>query len=191
MNTSIIVASLGRCGSTLLFDALGGQRGHFVHTLTDQVYEPGYVYKTHDHAPAELPAYCKAVYLFDNPVDIVLSNYEKSKQQDISQHIINMHGDPGRIDLMFYEDIMRLKANFDSWFQAQTYPVMAMNYRSMWRNKFLIEDFTGRSISLPEYVPRADRRNMISGYERLMIDGTYGLLRARIRRVGMAATLYL
>jgi|TARA_B100000315_G_scaffold161196_1_gene149611 hypothetical protein len=195
---TIIVAGLGRCGTTLLFESLSYHlriqpgRLHIVR-LDDHIdeglyYTPdtidrgfdsleyerlrgqfkrGHVYKSHDFPPEYLPRHVKVIYLFGNPVEIVLS--AKSLDNDqlhgvdsrftiLDLHIRNLRGDFAEKGSLFEKDVLRLKDNFDLWMKNHSFPVMAVRYEALWDRLEDIRKFTGcRKLILPPYSPRKDR----------------------------------
>ena len=168
MIRTIIVASMGRCGSTLLFKALGGAweksiREIFICDLAADIL-PGRILKSHDFAPAALPPHVKVVYLFGDPYGIVLSNWDKMKRKDIVQHFIHLHGYYDRKERMLEEDVLRLKENFRSWHRPHPYPVLTVRYETMWQNVDALRSFTGLPVDLPPCQPRRDYRDDLTEF---------------------------
>ena len=168
MNNTIVVASLSRCGSTLVVNCLAKaykrQRSRLdivrlddhinmdYHTTDETIersfdgkeaeelrgqYLMGYVYKTHDLAPPNLPMHVKVIFLFGNPIDIVLSAYELDKNNltgvdrrftSLDLAIRNFRGDIHEKGKFFEKDVLRLHDNYESWFRKHKFPVMALRY---------------------------------------------------------------
>jgi hypothetical protein len=213
MDNTLIVASLGRCGSTLVYDVLSLRyynqkyRQHIIYTddhiVDDYFYTPktierafdspqaeslrgqykkGYVYKTHDLPPAYLPPHVKVLYLFGNPVDLVLS----SKQLDglsvnppderftgLDLHIRNFRGDFSEKDKLFEKDVLRLEDNFYSWYKQQSFPLLAIRYETLWDNQDVLKEFTGyKNFKLP---PQRPRKDLKSRYDDVVLEKLRGI----------------
>lgn len=87
MNNKILIASIPRSGSTYLLRVCMGINlasdfpkssfSKFVVTITRDSFNGSELfYKTHDFAPDYLPDNVKALFLFSNPIDAVLSTLE-------------------------------------------------------------------------------------------------------------------
>ena len=182
---TIVIAGMGRCGSTLLFKSVGGSweksiREIFVRDLREEDIQPGRILKTHDFAPEFLPPYVKVVYLFGDPFEIVLSSWDKMKQKDITQHVIHMHGAVERQEHMFSEDVFRLEENFHSWHREHSYPVLTVRYETMWQNLDSIRDFIGKPVSLPSYKKRWNYLEGMTKSELTSLRKTYGRLKDKV-----------
>lgn len=131
---TMIISSLGRCGSTLLFENL--DKFVFKSFLRDIKYTPNEaIIKTHDYPPNNLPYYCKCIFLFGNPYDIVTTSYKKIiTQEEGEQHFLNFHVDSSKEyqEQILNKDVLQLEKLFDAWYQKQNYPLLTLRYETMW-----------------------------------------------------------
>lgn len=222
MDNAIIVASLGRCGSTLVYDVLGMRyyrqeyRQHVIyiddHIVDDYFYTPktierafdspqgemlrgqykkGYVYKTHDFPPAYLPPHVKVIYLFGNPVDLVLSakqldgltvNPPDERFTGLDLHIRNFRGNFSEKEQLFEKDVLRLEDNFNRWYKQQSFPLLAIRYETLWENQDAIKEFTGYgNFKLPPQRPRKDIKSKCDEALLEKIRGIYVGLEKKIK----------
>ena len=183
IKNTIIVCSLGRCGSTMLVNNLKnyyhqqpsrmdivrlddhiqmdlvtddstierGFDGEASMALRGQ-YLLGHVYKSHDFPPAYLPSHVKVIFLFGNPIDIVLSALELDKRPltgvdsrftALDLHIRNLRGDIKKKADLFDKDVLRLEEQFDCWFKTQAFPLLRLRYETMWEHQSEIRSFIG------------------------------------------------
>lgn len=157
----VLIASIPRCGSTLLLRAISGHppgstfptkcsQCAFVSTLT-AIPNKAFL-KTHAKAPEILPADVRTIFLFGDPINAVWSTWNKrfnkvhfkncGYRQDEPPDILNR-------DDLGYESI------FDSWMQPHVYPLMSIRYEKLWTYRELLEEFIGRPISLPTFRQRS------------------------------------
>ncbi|MFW6219244.1 MAG: hypothetical protein ACOC33_00120 [bacterium] len=189
----IIQASLGRCGSTLLTNHIRKSKGisqTFIPRIGGKVLKENTIIKTHDFAPEgfKLTSHdIKCIYLFADPYEIVLSNYDKyldgkkrNKTNGLNTHFYHLNGDYNKVDLMLKEDVMNLEKNFDSWYKKNSYPVLTIRYKKMWDNIDKINEYLGTSIVLPEYKKRKDYWKLLSENEINVFKETYRKLYEKI-----------
>lgn len=158
---SIVVASLGRSGSTVLYRALVRKmrQGTYRDTLDMKEYESGTVYKTHDLAPSKLPKNVGVIFTYTHPHDIVRSVL--NREQDKGTRWVRKHFEHLKADFSNYKrilefDALNLEQNFESWYKSHDYPVMCIKYEAMWDNIKAIRKFTGLNVELPAFKPRKD-----------------------------------
>ena len=105
---TIIIPSMGRCGSTALFYAIRAcvppHNGRFVHYLADADIQDGEIIKTHDRAPEVIPDHWRVIYLHGDPEAIrrsVLAQSDEWKRAHFEhfgkafvddQKILDTHG---------------------------------------------------------------------------------------------------
>jgi len=157
MNHYIIIAGLGRCGSTILAQALNNNISPpFSEHLQGYHFRNKSIYKTHDFAPPSLPLTAKVIFMFRNPMDIVVSTcaaIERYRDENFGQeHYTHLHSDFKQHNLCFVKDVMRLEENFDSWYQQQTFDLLTMRYERIFDYIDSIEKFVGFKIKLPKKV---------------------------------------
>lgn len=208
MENTIVVASLGRCGSTLMVNSLAKAYKRQEHRrdiirLDDHINEyhtsdktidrgfdskesekkkgqflKGYVYKTHDYPPPYLPKNVKVIFIFANPIDIVLSaktldkipvkglNNDNFTHLDL--HIRNLRGNFEEKNLLFQKDVLKLSDNFNAWHKKHSFPLMTLRYETMWNYIDLVRWFTGfKNFNLP---PHKKRRDLTLDYDQEILS---------------------
>jgi len=156
----LVLASMGRCGSTLLFKALGANfdRIKFDKDLKS-IYDDGTLVKTHDFALDEMQNY-KAIYLFGDPRDVAISAHTKGKV-NTNKHYSHMHASMnykkarGRDQSFFNKDTLRLSDNFNSWYKQQSCPLITIKYETLYDNLDVLNDFLGFEVILPPHRQRS------------------------------------
>jgi len=155
MDTHYIIASLGRCGSTLVTHTVTRALGRtppppFVQ-LDNYAPDQGPVYKTHSLAPESIPEGGKVIFIFGDPRNIVVSTRSMHLRD---MHCEHMGADPLQWHVWPYKDILNLEANFDSWYQPHDYEVLSIRYEKMFENFDVLNGFLGMDIAWPPHRPR-------------------------------------
>src|SRR3990167_11343274 len=127
----IILASMGRCGSTMLFNALFDSNNFIIDLHNVFNAKKNTFFKTHDFAPASLPENAKCIFLFGNVTDVVISAHTEAIV-NVKQHYVHLHANYEKRNNYIYEDVLRLEENFDSWNRKRPYPVLSIRYETMW-----------------------------------------------------------
>jgi hypothetical protein len=174
--TPVVVASMGRSGSTLIHNAIseGLARVRFGHSsrLTNRLvadyawdinathFRPGVVYKTHALAE-ELPSWpeVKVVFLFGSAVDAAVSvlNTHKIKGDAwITSHFQHLRAE-GEIDDLIDRDVLRFADQLEGWTSLSTHPVIALKYDELWENEAALSEFLGYQVTLPERKARSKK----------------------------------
>jgi len=143
-SVSVLVASMGRGGSTMIADAVSeatlASRGRFPFTLTNSLvreaawtlkegnFKPGLVYKTH-YFPDGLaaPDFLKVIYLFGNPYDVIRSVLHCEQQLGISwikEHFDHLKCDFTEYRPIFDTDVLGLDRQLDAWLRPQRFPLL-------------------------------------------------------------------
>lgn len=164
----VLSASIGRVGSTILWQALVRSRAKHLmgsylpidwpivsHGCWDlHAYRPrrGSICKTHDF-PYDLSARhrLRTIFLFGTPSDAALSVYRcmESEGPDwIDDHFAHMHADGG-FDALLKRDVLRMEEQIDAWRSVTSRKVLCLNYSALWDNVDLLSDFIGFPVSLP------------------------------------------
>ena len=161
---SYVVASLGRCGSTLITDCIykhistgikddHRQKRVFLEKYPKE-FKKGYVYKTHLY-PIDFPENCKVIFTFGDPLDIILSVVRKSKKTHWKEaHFKNMGANKEDLPKIMFEDVLGLERMFDAFYKAQSFDLLCIRYETMWENEDKISDFLGFKIRLPKKTAR-------------------------------------
>jgi len=178
----ILVASMPRCGSTLLIRAIGGfgvgstmpksSSCRFVRNL--QSLPPIPILKTHSVAPKYLPSDVKTIFLFGNPYSAAWSMWKKRWDRESFKNCGYYQDDSPQI---FSRDALGLERIFDSWCDVQAPQVLAVRFESLWENKQIIESFLEKRIELPSF---AERNTEVPGSKLSSLQRVYGPLRHKI-----------
>lgn len=151
--------SLGRSGSTMLRDCLDH------HGLE--------IGKDFPHAyPFELPKDAKVIFIYANPIDIVLSVRKIPLGWQIN-HYRNLKADINFYDNTLDFDVLNLGRMFDAYNQKQEFELLMVKYEKLWDVKDEICKFVGKEISLPEHKERWDGFSTLTDEEKIRIAKTY------------------
>jgi len=180
INQIIIVAGMGRCGTTLLYNTIRDHNEFIVNLNSlDNMIKYNCI-KTHSLAPPILTD-AKVVYLFGDPLDIVLSSHDSTKV-NIKKHYehLNCNNDftESIMPNFILHDTLNLELNFDSWYCPHNYPVLTIRYETMWDNLDMLYNFLGTKISLPPKQKRTVRNT--SYWENKKLHNTYTALIEKI-----------
>ena len=162
LKEAIIVAGLGRCGTTIVYDSLrdyGFIPGfHFTKFEDDTIFLDRHVYKTHSLPPKYLPNNVKLIFMFGNPFDIVISAHNKINEWGRIHHK-NFGSDLFKEnDILFHEDTLQLHKHFDLWYRQQSFPFISIKYEAFFKQETLItlNEFLGFKLTtLPPYRKRS------------------------------------
>ena len=170
----LIVASIGRSGSTILFDALrdavaahrfpGLSQGLAIRLVSDTAWDmartsfvPGVVYKTHG-LPDEIDPQsgARVIFLFDKASDValsVLSCRERYGDAWIAEHFRHLRAQ-GQLPELAERDILRFREQIDGWIGKTGLKRLIVHYDALWDNIDVLSEFAGVSLSLPPRRPR-------------------------------------
>lgn len=183
---SFIVAGMGRCGTTLVYDALRryGLKGTaFLSSLDEHDdYIPGRVYKTHDFPCAHVPSHVKMVFLFGNPMDIVISTHRKINEWG-RQHHAHLHSNAfTQNNVLFERDSLRLAEHFDAWYRSHDFNFVSVRYESLFdpRVRATLEDYLELSVPWPGF--RRRQADWTTHPQRDRLWALYGGLYRRIEQ---------
>jgi len=180
----VLVASIPRCGSTMLVRALAGfpagqrlpwhPQIRFCRTL--EKLPDARLLKTHSLAPARLPADVRVVFLFGDPVGAVYSTLQKR----FDRHHFNNCGYFAReLPDIIHRDDLGYERIWNSWNAAHPYPVLLARFESLWTHQAAIENYLGISLQLPAYKAR---QTLLEPVLRHNIESTYSSLITKINR---------
>ncbi|MCB1531257.1 MAG: hypothetical protein KDJ35_00150 [Alphaproteobacteria bacterium] len=204
-NTSTIVASMGRSGSTMLCRAackgllgfddsilnhkLSNQYLKEAWVLTEETYNPGFIYKTHDYPPTQLPNFCKVLFTYGDPFDIAVSVYNQTKALGegwYKEHLEHFKKPYQPLKKIFTHDVLGLEEQFDSWSAPQSFPILRINYQDIWAHKARIDAFLGYKIILPAQKTRISSMEDLSAEQKTALVATYSKLRDKIFKADTA-----
>ncbi len=182
---SVVVAGLGRCGTTLVQRAFvqHGFRPHnqFVNDLGTELTGPaGTVYKTHHYPPDSLPENVRLIFMFGNPMNIALSVHRRINKwgRDHHDHL----GSDGFVsnDSVIGSDTLQLSRLFDAWYRPQGFGFMTIRYESLYEPpvRAALNDYVGFDVPLASR--RARETDWESHPDSSLLLETYGELAARI-----------
>ena len=181
---AIFVAGLGRCGTTVTYNALVASRirsrGFFSRFSDVSLLNPG-VYKTHDRPPNFLPEHVKVIFLFGNPFEIAISANKMVNEWGYLHHY-NLCSDKFQPNnSILYEDTLELEKNFDLWHRPQSFTFISIRYEALWEKETLdtLNHYLDIEVNLPTRKPRQSR---INGHPKeAYIRGAYASLYKKIQ----------
>lgn len=173
---AFIVASMGRSGSTLVWNAIAKalakkKYGRLSSTLERSVkgrawdldrapLVGGVVYKTHDMANNIEPILpIKAIFLYSRATDAALSVYscyERYGKEWVEMHLRHLHANGNFVDLL-ERDILRFEEHVNAWVNETRFPVLAVRYESLWDHQDGLRSFCDLPIVLPKKRRRSEK----------------------------------
>jgi len=177
---SIILAGLGRCGTTLVYKTLLNyfKEGDFVCDLKDKEFKNGYVYKTHDFAPEKLSGNVRVIFMFGNPLNITIATH-KLKGEYLLGHYVHLHSKYLGEGKHITQDVIQLEKNFDSWYCKQTFPLLTLRYETLYDNLDTLIKFVGIDF---EIEPKKERNTDWRTHpQNKILLNTYRKLLAKIK----------
>jgi len=179
----VVVASTGRSGSTMLFDAIAASMGRgclgglydkkIINTTVDKVLKgfvlrlnslsnsPCMVCKTHDIAPGQedvLPG-VKYIFIYGDPLDSALSvksMVAKNGESWFYQHLYHLRGE-GALEDLFEKDVLNYEGQIKSWLAMRSGSVLCIDYDDLWDERDKLSDFLGFEVILPEKRERVEK----------------------------------
>ncbi|MBY6059429.1 hypothetical protein [Leisingera daeponensis] len=162
---SVVVASPGRSGSTVLYDTLTESFDRHPRwlranawNLESAEFRKGLIYKT--HSPAKpLPLGVRSLYVYRTPAEIVHSTLKmidtvgpawgKSHCEHLLPHKAPIQVDRLRSGLQT-SDLLDIHGNLKTWLECSN-SVLFLKYEAMWDHQEKISDFVGFPVELPQY----------------------------------------
>lgn len=179
----IIVASSGRCGSTLLFKAIAdslirdrfgvnphswvGKRLASVASTFSARFEDVKnsripVHKTHALYSEAAPDEARLLFVYGNPLDGALSAQAKMKREGrvwFEQHQFNLEA-AGSPDDLLQEDVLNFEGQINAWMKPGRSSILSIRYERIWEDLDEVRRFLSLNVELP---PRRDRRPVAEG----------------------------
>lgn len=200
IETTMIVASYGRSGSTMLFNNLidsatnkrvpkwlkAGAKGKGRDLDTIKI-KPGLIYPTHHYPPKRtLPEKARVIYIFADPVEVILSllhlvHTGKWSQETFLNHCKNLQvsfQDIKSVDELVYEDKLNLEKHFDAWLAESRFPIAFVKYEHLWEHEENISSFVGFNVSLPPRKERSEKK--VNDATMAQLRETYDSLRRKV-----------
>lgn len=157
----ILIAGLGRCGTTLVRDAILNnssyvRAGKFIREIENTSFSKNTVYKTHCYPPKSLPENLKVVFLFGNPIDIVISTHYKINEWGRlhHQHLQSDAFIPN--DTILNKDTLNLYHQFDQWYKHQPFTFISVKYENLYDQKTV--KFLSDYLEIPFILPKFRQR---------------------------------
>lgn len=195
-----VVASMGRSGSTLVFNAVAKAMArryarvsypdHYkvlreeTWTLEGTRFRKGLVYKTHDYpGPFTMNVPLRAIYLYASPYDVVrsvLACRERYGEAWAAEHFAHLKADFALFDRILEQDALRLEEHFAAWVRPQAFPLIAIRYDALWESEEMLGDFLGAPIALPARRERTTAQDMAETASSEAFLKTYEALDRRI-----------
>lgn len=164
----IIVASMGRSGSTLVYDAVveavlarsplrNFSLGHkltadWSWSLSNKPLIRGTVYKTHDYPDRLDVNGGKAIFLFGstlNAAKSVHSAKERFGQDWVEEHFAHLRSE-GKYEDLFKCDVLNFEQQIKSWAVNETIPTLCLRFETLWENSERISEFLDMKVTLPK-----------------------------------------
>ena len=173
----IIVAGLGKCGTTMVstyvwttFPSLNIRKTHSLHpSILLAVVEP---------IPIRPTKNTKIIWMFGNPMNIVISS---NSLHQLKLHYLNLQSpNYKQHSKRFTQDTLLLEKHFDAWYKPQKFEFLSVKYEGLrhQKNRDMIDDFLGSKLDLPAWKERsADWRTHPKKDELLR---TYGRLAEKV-----------
>lgn len=197
---TILISSMGRTGSTVVFDAVRKSVGQArlpakpalgVRLVSSQAWDltttsllPGIVYKTHDFPGSLVDSMAakplRAVFCFGKASAAALSVLSCPKRYGddwVRRHLEHLRAD-GTLKDLRSRDALRFEEQVDDWFAEERFPVLRVKYESLWDNPDILTEFVGVPVALP--VQKARTAKYFDPEIRADIQSTFAALDARI-----------
>ncbi len=174
---AILVASFGRAGSTLIYDAVNEAMARSRFGISASAFQKitrdvamdlpncelrsGVVYKTHDY-PDSLAGRQKVrgIFLFGSAEEAALSVHAQKAAR--SEDWVKLHFEhlrrPYRYDDLLQEDVLGFRDQCVAWMSFEGVPVLCLRYEGLWDNLDKISEFCGLDVRLPERRERAPKK---------------------------------
>ena len=120
-------------------------------------YPRGRVYKTHGFPPPSLPDQVRLIYMFGNPMNIVVSAHN---QMNAWGRLHHKHlGSDLFIDndCVFQRDTLLLSKHFDLWHRRQSFSFATVRYEALYEPGTIstLNEYLGINLTLPPFRKRS------------------------------------
>lgn len=198
---TIVVASFGRAGSTLVWNAAGDAMGRarlgrlaaaYPNVCKDLAFNwppeqtlwSGLVYKTHDY-PGLLAHHPKArtIFMFGSALDAALSVHEQKalQKENWTQTHFRYLNRPYRYDALLDEDVLGIRDQCVAWMGHTQSPVLCVRFEALWDNLEKVSAFCKLDIQLPARRPRKGKE--VDPDQLARAKATYGPLDAALAKL--------
>lgn len=191
---AIVVASSGRVGSTMLYEAIARSwvesrccllsayaKNILSQLIKDEAWRlenkefiNGIVYKTHDLCPENVDKLknVKILYVYGDPLDSVLSVdkiIEKEGDIWLDEHLYHLKGKGVRNDL-FKKDILNYEKQMITWKNAKFNNVFILRYADIWNQVEEVSRFLGFKLNIPAKRERVEKNILGLSINQQMFD---------------------
>jgi len=177
----LVVAGLGRCGTTLIMKSIK-KKYSFVSNLNElgsRRYEQQ-MWKTHGLPATNWPSGTKIIWCFGDPRDIVVSCITNGFGF-LHSHCLNLGGDLENLGNILEKDVLGLDKHFTAWYNnIPGIRLATVKYERLYANLDEIKRFIGLPLSFPTFMPRNTNWRQFWAADK--IDRTYGALAQRIAK---------
>lgn len=163
---TIIIAGLGRSGTTLLYNSIADnhyykKQDELIKFDKQKIYKRGYVYKTHDYPPkGVLPKHVKVVFMYGNIYNTVISTHAKINEwyKKHHYHLSSEIFKPN--DEIFYKDIFQFEKQFESWKKSDA---LVVTYEKLYTNEtqLNLSNYLGFKIKM---IKRRERKSSFKNH---------------------------
>ncbi|MEO2072875.1 MAG: hypothetical protein ABGW99_16205 [Zunongwangia sp.] len=152
----IIIAGLGRCGTTLLHNSFKMNHYYIAHddflmfSKNSPEFKLNHLYKTHDYPPQFLPENVKLIFMYGNPMNTVISSHRRINEWGKAHHEHLGSDNFVPNDTIFYNDTLKLNELFDAWNRPQGFEFLSIRYETLYTSGTIktISDFVGFDFKL-------------------------------------------
>lgn len=173
---AIIVASIGRSGSTLVYDAIADAMAAIqpaplapiarravrdvAWDLGTARFRRGVCYKTHDLPGALSPQPdLRAVFLFGSAYDAAMSVHHAQGTRGpawVAAHLGHLNA-PGRIEDLMACDALGIGTHVRAWANCTAIPTLCLRYETLWQHADTLSTFCGLPVLLPPQRARSPK----------------------------------
>jgi hypothetical protein len=181
----IVIASTGRAGSTMLYDAVADSlikhkfhlRPHgmfarmikrwcsnFVLRISSLSKETSLVCKTHDIFESPPDFECKYIFLYADPLESAKS-VGQFDPAGFSRHQFHLRGS-GDFSELYRKDVLNYQGQLESWLTQVREDIICIDYNDLWDEKKRLSKFLGFDVELPprrSRKPKAENTNINTG----------------------------
>ena len=156
----IIIAGLGRCGTTLVRDTFEKsgyiKARRFLKVIKPNSYEEGIIYKTHAYPPDALQSDVKLIFLYDDPYDIIYSTYKQMNRWGKNHHIHFESSEYVENKSVLRKDTLNLEKMFRAWMSKKPFKFLSVPYKSLSNieNQQKIASFTNHEFKIEDFKKR-------------------------------------
>lgn len=158
----LIVAGLGRCGTSLVFDTIRKSVRNpycFARRLDAIDLTGNPVIKTHDYPPeGGLPPGTRAIFMYGNITDTIISTTTQINRWGSMHfdHLRSPYDFAGYTEL-YSADLLALEDMFAAWYRPQAFPLLCLRYETLYSeaSQTALSDFLGYHPPFPPYRPRS------------------------------------